>query len=318
MRVFVTRQLPGNALDRLAARHTVAMWPGALPPSPAELATGAADADALLTLLTDRVDADLLDACPRVRAVSNYAVGFENVDLATATARGIPVGHTPGVLTEATAQLAITLMLDLLRRVTESDRYVRHGRWRTWEPAGHLGATLEETTIGLVGYGRIGQEVGRLARALGMRVIHTDPIGGGDTLETVLADSDVVSLHAVLTPQTRGLIDAPALASMRAGAILINVSRGPMVDSAALVDALRSGRLAGAGLDVTDPEPLPVDHELLTMDNVIVTPHIASATVTARTAMAQLAVDNLLAALDRHPMPHCANPEVYARSHGAR
>ena len=318
MHVFVTRRLPGTALERVRARHSVTVWPGSLPPSPAELRQAAADADGLLTLLTDRVDASLLDASLNLRVVSNYAVGYENVELDAATARGIPVGHTPGVLTDATAQLAITLMLDLLRRVSESDKHVREGRWRTWEPAGYLGTALEKTTLGLIGYGRIGQAVGRLARALGMRVIHTDPVAQGHTLEALLAEADVVSLHAALTPETRRLIDTTRLAMMRPGAILVNVARGSMVDTGALIDALRSGHIGGAGLDVTDPEPLPADHDLLRFENVIVTPHIASATVQARSAMADLAVDNLLAALDRRPMPHCANPDVYARASGTR
>ena len=272
MHVFVTRQLPGTALDRLRARHSVTVWPQRLPPSPGDLRRHGERADGLLTLLTDQVDARLLDACPTVRAISNYAVGFENIDIPAATARGIPVGHTPGVLTEATAQLAITLALDLLRRVSEADKDVRGDRWKTWEPAGHLGASLDQTTLGLIGYGRIGQAVGRMARALGMRVMYTDPVASGRSLGEVLAGSDVISLHALLTPGTRALINARTLALMRPGALLVNVARGAMVDTAALADALRSGHLAGAGLDVTDPEPLPADHELLAFPNVIVTP----------------------------------------------
>jgi glyoxylate reductase len=318
MNVFVTRQLPGGALDRLRERHSVSVWPGPLPPPQEDLRRAAADGDGLLTLLTDQIDADLIAASPRLRAISNFAVGFENIDVDAATAHRIPVGHTPGVLTEATAQLAITLMLDLMRRVSESDRHVRRGCWRTWEPAGYLGASLEETTVGLIGYGRIGQAVGRLAEAMGMRVIHTDPFVGGHSLESLLREAEVVSLHATMTDHTRGMINATTLAMMRPGAILVNVARGGMVDTDALVEALRSGQLGGAGLDVTDPEPLPADHALLAMDNVVVTPHIASATVKARTAMADLAVDNLLAALDGQPMGHCANPEVYAQAGGAR
>ena len=180
--------------------------------------------------------------------------------------------------------------------------------------AGYLGASLDQATLGLVGYGRIGQAVGRMARALGMRVIYTGPGSDGHSLHEVLAQSDVVSLHALLTPETRGLINTQALAVMRTGALLVNTARGAMVDTAALAGALRSGRLAGAGLDVTDPEPLPAGHELLTFPNVIVTPHIASATIRTRYAMADLAVENLLATLDGGPMPHCANPGVYART----
>jgi glyoxylate reductase len=311
MHVFLTRQLPGSAVDRLRARHTVTVWPHPLPPTADQLREQAREADALLSLLTERVDEQLLDACPQLKAISNYAVGFENIDLPAATSRGIPVGHTPGVLTDATAQLAITLTLDLLRRVSEADKAVHQGRWRTWEPSGYLGAALGETTLGLIGYGRIGRAVADLATALGMRVIYTDPGADGASLEQVLAQSQVVSLHALLTPETTHLINEDSLHLMRPGSLLVNVARGPMVDTPALVAALRSGHLAGAALDVTEPEPLPVDHELLTFPNVIVTPHIASATVATRSAMADLAVDNLLAALDGAPMPHCANPAVY-------
>lgn len=313
--VFVTRDLPGTALDRVRARHTVEVWPEHLPPSPGELARRAVGADALLTLLTDKVDASLLDSCPSVRAISNYAVGFENVDVEAATARGIPVGQTPDGLTEATAQLAITMVLALLRRVTEADKYVHRGRWTTWEPTGHLGTALRETTLGLVGYGRIGQAAGRMAEALGIRVVFTDPVSGeGCSLAEVLYESDIVSLHAALTPETRHLINQSTLAQMPRGAMLVDVARGAMVDTAALTSSLRSGHLAGAALDVTEPEPLPGDHELLGLDNVIVTPHMASATTSSRAAMADLAGSNLLAALDGSPMPHCANPQVYGET----
>jgi glyoxylate reductase len=312
VRVFVSRMLPGDAVARLSARHDVSVWPHQMPPSKDELLRRASGVDGLLTLLTDRVDARVLDAAPSLRAVSNFAVGFENIDVGEATSRGIPVGHTPGVLTEATAQLALTLALDLMRRVSESAYDVRQGRWLTWEPAGYLGYSLEDTTLGLVGHGRIGQAVERMALALGMKVIYTDPAApGGTTLDEVLATSDVVSLHALLTPETRHLINHTTLARMKPGALLVNVARGPMVDTHALAAALASGHLGGAGLDVTDPEPLPAAHELLRFKNVIVTPHVASATVRTRRHMADLAVDNLLAALDGDPMPHCANPEVY-------
>lgn len=314
MRIFVTRDLPGAALGRLRAEHDVVVWPGAAPPLPKELAQAASASDGLITLLTDRVDALLLDACPGVRAVSNYAVGFENVDLTAATTRGIAVGHTPGVLTVATAQLAITFVLDLLRQVSRAAAHVRAGHWRTWEPTGHLGASLSETTLGVVGMGRIGREVADLARSLEMNVIYTSRSTPGLSLQDVLAESDVVTLHAPLTPETLRLINASTLALMRPGSFLVNVARGAMVDTDALVDALRRGHLAGAALDVTDPEPLPADHPLLDFDNVIVTPHIASATVNARSAMADIAVDNLLAALAGRPMPHCANPDVYEPS----
>ena len=315
MRVFVTRRVDADAIERLRAHHDVEVWPGAMPPSTDELREHCRSVDGFLSLLTDIVDEPLLEHAPHLRVVSNYAVGFENVDTAAATRRGIPVGHTPGVLTDATAQLALTMTLDLLRRVSEADKAVHAGAWATWEPQGFLGRGLSETTLGLIGYGRIGKAFGVMAEALGMTVIYTDPSDAcGSSLDEVLERADVVSLHAVLTPQSRGLINQASLARMRRGALLVNVARGAMVDANALVEALDSGHIAGAALDVTDPEPLPAEHPLLTHPNVIVTPHIASATVSTRAAMAALAVDNLLAGLAGRPLPHCANPEVYADS----
>jgi glyoxylate reductase len=311
VRVFVTRDLPGPALGWLRREHDVTVWPGRLPPTRQELASNAESADGLLTLLTDRIDADFLRACPRLVAVSNLAVGYENIDVAAATSRGVPVGHTPGVLTEATAQFTLALILALIRRLPEASAAAREGDWLTWDPAGFLGADLAGTTLGLVGYGRIGQEVGRLASTLGIRVLHTSPRSASLTLEELLPASDVVSLHPPLTAETRGLIGPLALSLMKEGALLVNVARGPMVDTQALVQSLHAGHLAGAALDVTDPEPLPADHELHTFPNVIITPHIASGTVRARTLMAEIAVTNLLHALRGERMPYCANPEVY-------
>lgn len=315
MRVFVTREIAHEAIERIAAQHDVEVWTHQLPPSAEELRHRCHSSDAVLSLLTDAIDRQLLDSAPRLRVVSNYAVGFENVDVATATERGIPVGHTPGVLTEATAQLALTLVLDLLRRVGEADKYVRAGLWRTWEPQGFLGRGLIETTLGLVGYGRIGRAVAAMARHLGMTVVYSDhQEPDGLSLEEVLRQSHVLSLHATLTVESRHLINAESLALMPKGALLVNVARGAMVDTEALADAIESGHLAGAALDVSDPEPLPADHRLLDHPNVIVTPHIASATVATREAMAVLAADNLLAGLRGEPMRHCANPEVYRGS----
>jgi glyoxylate reductase len=301
--VFVTRRLPGPALDRLLAAHEVDIWTDRLPPTPAELADRARDAEGLLTLLTDRVDAALIDRCPRLRAISNYAVGVDNIDLAAAAARGIPVGHTPGVLTDATADLAFTLLLAAARRLTDAVRSVRDGEWLPWEPAMHLGYDVHGATLGIVGFGRIGQAVARRAAGFEMTVVHT----AAEPLEAVLDKSDFVSLHVPLTPATHHLIDAAALARMRRTAILVNTARGPIVDQRALRQALIDGEIAGAALDVTDPEPLPPDDPLLSAPNLIVAPHIGSATYTARGRMTELAVENLLAALAGRPMPHEAN-----------
>jgi glyoxylate reductase len=312
-RCFVTRRLPGGALDRLAAQHDLDLWTAAAPPTPEELVDHAREADGLLSQLTERVDAELLDACPRLVAVANYAVGVDNVDLAAATERGVPVGNTPGVLTEATADLAWALMLSAARRLPEADRAERSGGW-SWEPDFLLGQELSGATLGIVGLGRIGSAVARRAQGFAMEVIHAgSSAGDGVPLDELLERSDFVSLHAPLAPDTRGMIGEDQLRRMKPSAILVNTSRGPLVDTDALVRALREGWIAGAALDVTDPEPLPTDHPLLDCPGLTIAPHIGSATHRAREAMADLAVNNLLAALAGERMPHCANPEVYER-----
>jgi glyoxylate reductase len=302
-RVFVTRRLPGTALERLAAEHEVDVWPGDLPPGPDDLRAGVADAEGLLSLLTERIDADLLATAPRLRAIANYAIGFDNVDVEAVTARGIPVGVTPDVLTDATADFAWTLLLAAARRLIEANRDVLDGRWRTWEPQGWVGADVHGATLAVIGAGRIGLAVARRAQGFDMEVLMVDI---GDDLAAALARADFVSLHAPLTPETHHLIDADRLALMKPTAILVNTARGPIVDKVALAAALHEGRLAAAALDVTDPEPLPPDDPLLRAPNLIVAPHIASATTTARAAMADRAVDNLLAALAGEPMPYPA------------
>ena len=322
-RCFVTRWLPFPALDRLSARHEVDVWPERLPPPYEELVARAAEAEGLLTLLTDRVDAALIEQSPRLRAISNYAVGYDNVDLEAASARGIPVGNTPDVLTDATADLAFALLLTAARKLPEAITAVRDGDWLTWEPAQYLGAAVNDATLGIVGFGRIGQAVARRASGFEMTVVHTGSgsgsvsglglgvgsgSGSGEALDAVLERSDFVSLHCPLTPETYHLIDDAALSRMKRTAILINTARGPIVNHDALRRALIAGEIAGAALDVTDPEPLPPDDPLLAAPNLIVVPHIGSATRAARERMADLAVDNLLAGLDGQPMPHQVNP----------
>jgi glyoxylate reductase len=302
-RCFVTRELPGPALGRLAEAHEVDVWPERLPPSYNELRRRTAEADGLLSMLTDRVDAELLEGSPRLRAIANYAVGYDNIDVEAAAARGIPVGNTPDVLTDATADLAFALLLSAARKLPQAAASVRAGEWDTWEPAAHLGHDVHGATLGIVGRGRIGDAVARRATGFDMDVlVHSR--SSGTSLEGLLERADFVSLHCPLTPETRHLIDAEALARMKPTAILVNTARGPIVDQAALASALREGTIAGAALDVTDPEPLPADDPLLSAPNLIVVPHVGSATHTARERMADLAVDNLLAALDGRPMPH--------------
>ena len=303
-RCYVTRRLPGGALDRLAAVHDVEVWPERLPPPREVLLEQVRDSEGLLCLLTDRVDGELLAAAPHLRAIANLAVGVDNVDLEAAQARGIPVGNTPDVLTEATADLAFALILAAARRLPEAQAAVRDGGWLTWEPAWLLGSDVHSATLGIVGMGRIGRAVARRAEGFSMEVLHTGRSGTATPLEELLERADVVSLHAPLNPGTRGLIDTAALQRMKPTAILVNTARGPLVDQRALAEALRAGEIAAAALDVVDPEPLPPDDPLLRAPNLIVLPHIGSATHTTRERMADLSVDNLLAALDGRPMPH--------------
>jgi glyoxylate reductase len=302
-RCFVTRRIPGPALDRLIDAHDVDVWPHRLPPTPDELREHVAGVEGLLSLLTDTVDQALLDAAPELRAISNYAVGTDNVDLEAATARGIRVGNTPDVLTDATADLAFALLLALARRLPEGERDVREGQWVTFEPDRNLGTEVTGATLGIIGFGRIGKAVARRAEGFGMEILHT----GDVELDELLERSDFVTLHCPLTPETRHLIDEAALDRMKPTALLVNTARGPIVDAAALERALHERAIAGAALDVTDPEPLPADHPLLEAPNLLVVPHVGSATVRTRHKMTELAVDNLLAALAGEPMPHQAN-----------
>jgi glyoxylate reductase len=302
-RCFVTRQLPGPALDRLRSEHEVEVWPQRLPPAAEELAGHAADAEGLLTLLTDQIDAALIARLPRLRVISNYAVGFDNIDVAAASARGIPVGNTPDVLTEATADLTFALLLAAARKVPEAAADVSDGDWLTWEPARHLGAEVHGATLGIIGMGRIGRAVAQRAGGFEMTVLHAHARSRDEVAE-LLRQSDFVSLHCPLTPETHHLIDSQALSQMRASAILINTARGPIVDQGALREALVNGTIAGAALDVTEPEPIAHDDPLMSAPNLIVVPHIGSATRAARERMTELAVANLLAGLAGEPMPH--------------
>jgi glyoxylate reductase len=314
-RVFVTRRLPGGALDRLAERCAVEVWQGAGAPPPDALAAGARDADGLLCLLTDAIGAELIAACPRLRVISSCSVGVDHIDLAAARARGIPVGHTPGVLVETTADLAFGLLLATARRIAEADRFLREGRWsfdHRWDPEALLGRDVHGATLGIVGLGAIGRAVAKRASGFGMRVLGWSrtprALLGVEAcaFDALLAQSDFVSLHVALTPQTRDLLGARAIARLRPGAILINTARGGIVDETALADALASGRLAAAALDVFASEPLDPASPLLSAPNLVLTPHIGSASIATRTRMADLAVENLLAGLANRPLAHRA------------
>jgi glyoxylate reductase len=321
--VFVTRRLPGDALSRLSEHASVDVWPGHMPPQPDELASRTRRADGVICLLTDRIDAALIAACPRLRVISNVAVGYDNVDIAAATARRISVGNTPGVLTETTADLAFALMLAAARRLGEAERFVRGGRWRTWDPNQLLGRDVFGATLGIVGYGKIGQAVARRATGFAMSVLYTTSSSPGYawtdgqprpvSLDTLLRESDFVSLHVPLVESTRHLIGEPQLRAMKPTAFLINTARGGVVDQAALVRALHEGWIAGAGLDVAEVEPVPSGDPLLDAPNVVLLPHIGSASHATRERMASMAVDNCIAGLRGERLPHSVNPEVYGR-----
>ena len=314
-RVFVTRVIPEAGLRLVREAAQTEVWPAELPPPRDVLLERVSGVDGLLSLLTDRVDDEVLDtAGPQLRVVSNLAVGYDNIDVAACTRRGVAVGNTPGVLTETTADMAFALLMAVARRLPEGHDFVRRDRWQTWHPMLLLGKDVLGATLGLVGFGRIGREVARRAAGFGMRVLYVarhraEPEVERDLgasyapLETLLAESDFVSLHTSLDAETHHLIDAAALATMKPGAILINTSRGGVVDQAALADALRSGHLFGAGLDVTDPEPLRADDPLVGLTNCLIVPHIASASERTRDRMAEKAAHNLIAGIRGERLP---------------
>ncbi|HEU4920541.1 MAG TPA: D-glycerate dehydrogenase [Candidatus Limnocylindrales bacterium] len=324
-KVFVARRIPDEGLAAVTAACDAVVWPDELPPPREDLLRAVAGCDGVLTLLTDRVDDEFLDAAgPQLKVVSNYAVGFDNVDVPACTARGIAVGNTPGVLTETTADLAWALLMAAARRLPEGDRYVRGGHWKTWGPLLLLGPDIHGATLGIVGFGRIGQAVARRAAGFGMTILYHDVHRAERAVETacgatfapldeLLERSDFVSLHVNLTPETRGLISTDALRRMKPTAVLVNTSRGPVVDQSALHAALRDGEIFAAALDVTDPEPIAPDDPLLALDNCLVVPHIASASRATRAKMAEMAAANLLAGLRGERLPTPVNPEIHDR-----
>jgi glyoxylate reductase len=321
--VLVTRVIPDAGLEMVREACDVDLWEDEPPPPRDELLRRVAGKDGLLSLLTDRVDDELLDAAgSQLKVVSNFAVGFDNIDVPALTRRKVPAGNTPGVLTETTADLAFALLMAAARRIPEAVDYVRAGRWRTWGPMLLMGVDVHGATLGIVGFGRIGREMARRGHGFGMRVLYHDvhPATPEDEAELdarrvemaeLLRESDFVSLHVNLTDATHHLIDADALRAMKGSAVLVNTSRGPVVDTDALERALRDGEIFAAGLDVTEPEPLPADHPLVGLPNCVVVPHIASASRVTRDRMAQMAAANLLAGLRGERLPTPINPEVY-------
>ena len=323
-KVAVTREIPEAGLALLREAAEVTVWPEFNPPNPEQLAELLHGCDGAVTLVSDPINGELLDREPQLRVVSNFAVGYDNIDVEAATARGVAVCNTPGVLTETTADCAFALLMASARRIVEGVDYVRAGKWTTWGPLLLLGRDLHHATLGIAGFGRIGQAVARRARGFEMRILYYDAQRYPDAerelgaeyrpFDDLLRESDFITLHVALTPETKQLMSTREFGLMKREASLINAARGPVVDTDALVEALRSGEIAGAGLDVTDPEPLPANHPLIALPNAIVVPHIASASVATRDEMARLAARNLLAVLQGERPPAIVNPEVLERT----
>ena len=333
--VVVTRQLPPKSRNHLTAHAHVVCWEPDRPVTRDWLCDHLPEAEGLYCLLTDRIDRDLLGFGKRLRVVSTMSVGYDHIDIATCNSRKIPVGYTPGILTETTADLAFALLMASARRIVEGADYVRQGRWAEWKPDLLLGQDIVEATLGIVGFGRIGQAMARRVQGFRMKVLAvrssrqareaselSHPVEGNDELldrspvtfvdlPTALAQSDFVSLHVPLTSDTHHLIGPSEFQMMKPSSILINTSRGSVVDQGALYHALQNGMIGGAALDVTDPEPLPASDPLLTLPNCLVIPHLGSASTATRSLMADMAVQNVIAGLRGERLPHCVNPEVY-------
>jgi glyoxylate reductase len=319
-KVFVTRRMPDAGIELLQKETDVELWEEPGPPEYSSLLQKAKGVDGLLCMLTDKIDGNLMDAIgPQLKVISQMAVGTDNIDLAAATSRNIPVGNTPGVLTDTTADLAWSLLMAAARRIAESDRFVRAGKWETWGPIDFLGFDVTSATLGIIGFGRIGQAVARRAQGFNMRVLYYSRQRHPEAeqecrvqyvdLNTLLQTSDFVSLHTNLTPETHHFINEARLALMKPTGILINTARGSVVDPKALYRALSSGSIAYAALDVTEPEPIEPDDPLLSLDNIVIIPHIGSASVKTRNRMAEMAAENLIAGLKGDPLPNCANPQ---------
>ena len=320
--ILLTHPLPSDWISILDGKVELIVSPDEKPGWAANLLEVLPRADGILSLLTTRIDATLLEKTPHLRVVSNMAVGVDNIDINACTKRGIPVGNTPGAMTDATADLTMSLLLAAARKLPESARDAREGRWQTWSPTGWLGADLRGATLGIIGLGKIGRAVAERARGFGLRLVYWEPTDSPEneaqtgaryvSFDELLSTSDFVTLHCPLNESTRGLIGESALRKMKPTAILINAARGPVVDTPALTRALSEGWIASAALDVTDPEPLPPTHALYSLPNCFILPHIGSATHGTRKRMAEMACENLLAGLEGRRLPNCVNPEVYS------
>ena len=319
-RVLVTRLIPEVGLRRIVQECQAEVWEEPLPPPRDVLLEKIAGCEGILSLLTERIDAELMDAAgPQLKVISNFAVGFNNVDVAEATRRGIRVGNTPGVLTEATADMAFALLISASRRIVEAQDYIREGNWKTWEPLGHIGQDLVGKTLGIVGMGRIGHALARRCHGgWNMRILYVDKFRNEAAEQdfdaqhvewnTLLSESDFVSVHVDLNSETEGMFDRDAFAQMRPTAVFVNSARGPIHNQQDLYDALVQGEIFAAGLDVTNPEPLDLEDPLLKLSNCVIAPHIASGTVSSRNCMAEIAANNLLAGVRGEPLRCWVNP----------
>jgi phosphoglycerate dehydrogenase-like enzyme len=319
--VLLTHPLPPDWIASLSGRVDLIHGTEEIPGWRDHLLAALPRAEGILSLLTARVDESILSRAPNLKVVSNMAVGVDNIDVAACTRRGIPVGNTPGAMTDATADLTMSLLLAAARRLPESSKDAREGRWSTWSPTGWLGADLRGATLGIIGLGKIGAAVAERARGFGLRLVYWEPAPNEESeartgaryvsFEELLSTSDFITLHCPLNESTRGLMDELALQKMKPSAILVNAARGPVVDTNALVKALTEGWILSAALDVTDPEPLPSSHPLYALPNCLIAPHIGSATHGTRKRMAEMACENLLAGLEGRRLPNCVNGEAY-------
>jgi glyoxylate reductase len=320
-KIYVTRMLPERGLNIIKEYFDTEVWPEYAPPPKNTIIEKAKNVDALVSLLSDKIDAEVFDKTPKLRIVSQMAVGFDNINIPEATKRGIYVTNTPEVLTDTTADFAWALLMALARRVVEADKYVRTGQWKVaWHPAMLTGRDIHGATIGIVGAGRIGYAMAKRAKGFNMNILFYDVIPRPEMekelnakktdLDALLKESDFVSIHVPLMKETHHLINAERLRLMKKTAYLINNSRGPVIDEKALYDALKQGKIAGAGLDVFEQEPTPLDNPLLKLDNVVVAPHISSASLETRSKMSEMVADNLVSFFEGRKPPNLVNPDV--------
>jgi len=313
-KVFITRRIPEEGIELLEKHYQVDVWKQEMPIPGDVLVSKIQNVSGLVSMLSDKIDKELLDHAPKLKVIANYAVGFDNLDVTYASKKGIKVGNTPGVLTETTADLAFSLLMALSRRITEASEYVKAGKWHTWGPRLLLGHDVWGSTLGIIGFGRIGQAMARRGLGFGMKVLYHSRTPKPDveevmdveyaTLDQIYCRSDYISLHVNLNDSSRGLIDKKALNQMKSNSILINTARGAVINTQDLIDALETGKIAGAGLDVTDPEPIPTDSKLLQLNNCIVVPHIGSASYATRSKMSVMVAENIIAGLSGETLPY--------------